>query len=128
MTIIETINFLEKIYKSFILISLFSLLLWRHFKGIYPSKALTCMKIFLYKQELLFRQGDQYLWPHCYMNNLYISHRYFYARFIICLKKLKKYFFAFKLSDILVSMLINIQMRTIIVIFTSLYEHNKLQV
>ena len=26
----------------------------RLFKGIYLSKALTCMKIFLYKQELLF--------------------------------------------------------------------------
>ena len=30
------------------------------------------MKIFLYKQELLFCQGDGYLWPHCCMNNLYI--------------------------------------------------------
>ena len=45
------------------------------FKGIYLSKAVTCMKIFLYKQELLFCQGDGYLWPHCCMNNLYISHR-----------------------------------------------------
>ena len=48
-------------------------------KGIYLSKALTCMKIFLYKQELLFCQGDVYLWSHCCMNNLYISHRSLYA-------------------------------------------------
>ena len=40
-------------------------------KGIYLSKALTCMKIFLYKQELLFCQGDGYFWPQCCMNNLY---------------------------------------------------------
>ena len=26
------------------------------------------MKIFLYKQELLFCQGDGYFWPHCCMN------------------------------------------------------------
>ena len=50
----------------------------RNFKGIYLSKALTCMKI-LYKQELLFCQGDGYFWPHCCMNNLYISHRSLYA-------------------------------------------------
>ena len=31
-------------------------------KGIYLSKALACMKIFLYKQELYFCQGDGYLW------------------------------------------------------------------
>ena len=48
-------------------------------KGIYLSKALTCMKFFLYKQKLLFYQGDGYLWPHCCMNNLYISHRLLYA-------------------------------------------------
>ena len=48
-------------------------------KGIYLSKALTCMKIFLYKQEFLFCQGEGYLWPHCCMNNLYISHRSLYA-------------------------------------------------
>ena len=48
-------------------------------KGIYLSKAFTCMKIFLYKQELLFYQGDGYLWPHYCMNNLYISHRSLYA-------------------------------------------------
>ena len=48
-------------------------------KGIYLSKALTCMKIFLYKQELLFCQGDGYFWPHCCMNTLYISHRSLYA-------------------------------------------------
>ena len=35
---------------------------------------------FLYKQKcLLFYQGDGYLWPHCCMNNLYISHRSLYA-------------------------------------------------
>ena len=37
------------------------------------------MKFFLYKQKLLFCQGDGYLWPHCCMNNLYISHRSLYA-------------------------------------------------
>ena len=42
-------------------------------KGIYLSKALTCMNIFLYKQELLFCQGDGYFWPHCCMNNLYLQ-------------------------------------------------------
>ena len=44
-------------------------------KGIYLSKALTCMKIFLYKQELLFCQGDRYVWPCRCMNNSFISHR-----------------------------------------------------
>ena len=48
-------------------------------KGIYLSKALTCMNIFLYKQELLFCQGDGYFWSHCCINNLYISHRSLYA-------------------------------------------------
>ena len=48
-------------------------------KGIYLSKALICMKFFVYKQELLFCQGDGYLWPRCCMNNLYISHRSLYA-------------------------------------------------
>ena len=28
---------------------------------------------------MLFYQGDGYLWPHCCMNNLYISHRSLYA-------------------------------------------------
>ena len=32
-----------------------------YFKGIYISKALTCMKFFLYKQKLLFYQGDEYI-------------------------------------------------------------------
>ena len=50
-----------------------------YIKGINLSKALTCMKIFLYKQELQFCQGDRYFWPHCCMNNLYISHRSLYA-------------------------------------------------
>ena len=48
-------------------------------KGIYLSKALTCMKNFLYKQESHFCQGDGYFWPHCCMNNLNISHRSLYA-------------------------------------------------
>ena len=48
-------------------------------KGIYLSKALTCMTSFLYKQELFFCQGDGYLLPHCCMNNLYISHRSLYT-------------------------------------------------
>ena len=42
-------------------------------KGIYDSIALTCMKFFLYKQKMLFYQGDGYLWPHCCINNLNIS-------------------------------------------------------
>ena len=42
------------------------------FKRIYLSKALTCMKMFLYKQELLFSQRDGYHWPNYCMNNLYI--------------------------------------------------------
>ena len=50
------------------------------YKGIYLSKALTCMKIFLYKKEFLFCQGDWYFWPHCCMNTLYISHRSLYAQ------------------------------------------------
>ena len=50
-----------------------------YLKGIYLSKALTCMKIFLYKHELLFCQGDRYLSPQCCMNNLYMSHRSLYA-------------------------------------------------
>ena len=33
-------------------------------KGIYLSKALTCMKLFLYKQNMLFYQGDGYLRSH----------------------------------------------------------------
>ena len=37
------------------------------------------MKFFLYKIKMLFYQGDWYLWPHCCMNNLYISHRILYA-------------------------------------------------
>ena len=49
------------------------------FKGIYLSKALTCIQIFLYKQELLFCLGDGYFWPYCCMNNLYISHISLYA-------------------------------------------------
>ena len=28
---------------------------------------------------MLFYQRDEYLWPHCCMNNLYISHRSIYA-------------------------------------------------
>ena len=53
---------------------------WDGLKGIYLSKALTCMKNFLYKQELHFCQGDGYFWTHCCMNNLYISHRSLYAQ------------------------------------------------
>ena len=37
------------------------------------------LKIFQYKQKMLFYQGDLYLWPHCCMKNLYISHRSLYA-------------------------------------------------
>ena len=31
-------------------------------KGIYLLKALTCMKFFLYKQKMLFYQGDRLLY------------------------------------------------------------------
>ena len=50
------------------------------FKGIYLSKAkaLTCMNFFLYKKNV-FYQGDGYLWPHCFINNLYILHGSHYA-------------------------------------------------
>ena len=48
-------------------------------KGIFLSKAPTCMKYFLYKKKMFFYQGNGYLWPHCCMNILYISHRSLYA-------------------------------------------------
>ena len=48
-------------------------------KGIYLSKALTCMIFFLYKLNMLFYEGDGCLWPYCCMNNLYISHRLLHA-------------------------------------------------
>ena len=55
----------SKFYANFVLLM-----------GIYLSKALTCKKSFLYKQRLLFfHEGDEYLLPHCCMNNLYISHK-----------------------------------------------------
>ena len=63
---------------DFIYIQIYNTI-FSYFKGIYLSKALTCMKNFLYKQELHFCQGDIYFWPHCCMNNLYISHRSLYA-------------------------------------------------
>ena len=47
-----------------------------HIKGMLLSKALTCMKIFLYKQKWPFCQGDGYLWLYCCMNNLYIHASY----------------------------------------------------
>ena len=68
-------NLLQFIHQVTIEIRSRKSLAQERFKGIYLSKALTCMKIFLYKQELLFCQGDGYLWPHCCMNNLYILHR-----------------------------------------------------
>ena len=61
-----------RIYEKYIS-TLWNIYFW--FKEIYLSKALTCMKIFLHKQELLFCQGDRHFWPDCCMNNLYISHR-----------------------------------------------------
>ena len=48
-------------------------------KGMDLSKALTSMKFFLYKQKMLFYHGNGYLWSHGCMNDLYISHRSFYA-------------------------------------------------
>ena len=53
--------------------------LFKNFKGIYLSKALTYMKLFLYKLKLLFYPEDGYLWPHCCMNDLFISHKSLYA-------------------------------------------------
>ena len=44
-------------------------------RGYILQKILLCMNFFLYKQKMLFYQGDRYLWPHCCMNNLYISQR-----------------------------------------------------
>ena len=44
--------------------------------GIYLSKALTFMIFFLYKQKMLFYQGDGYLWPHCYMNNIHLTSQF----------------------------------------------------
>ena len=44
----------------------------------YLSKALTCTKCFMYKQNS-FYQIEGYLSSHCCMNNLYISHRSLYA-------------------------------------------------
>ena len=76
------------------------LFLWMFdIKGVYLSKDLTCMKFFLYKwmfdikgiylsKDLtcihfscknVFYQGGGHLWPHCCVNNLYISHRSLYA-------------------------------------------------
>ena len=48
-------------------------------KGIYLSKALNGWIFFLCKQKMLFYRGDGYLWLHCCMNNVYISHRSLYA-------------------------------------------------
>ena len=45
------------------------------FKGTPVSKALTCMKIYLYKQKWQFCQTDQYFWLFCCMSNLHILHR-----------------------------------------------------
>ena len=39
------------------------------------TKALTCMKIYLYKQKWQFYQRDLYFWIFCCMNNFCISHR-----------------------------------------------------
>ena len=41
--------------------------------GIYLLNALAWIKVFLYTQKMFFYQGDGYLWPHWYMNNLYSS-------------------------------------------------------
>ena len=42
-------------------------------KGIYLSKALTCMKLFLYKQKCFFYQGGGYL-GHIVVLTIYTSH------------------------------------------------------
>ena len=54
-------------------------------------KILICLRWYIFQKLLLawnfsfinkncfFCQGDGYLWPHCCMNNLYISHRSLYA-------------------------------------------------
>ena len=47
-------------------------------KGMPSTKALTCMKIYLYKQKWQFCQGDLYFWLFCCMSNFCISHRLIY--------------------------------------------------
>ena len=48
-------------------------------KGLPIVKALTCMKIYMYKQKRQFGQGDRYFWLFCCMSNLYISHGLIYV-------------------------------------------------
>ena len=45
----------------------------RKFKGIYLSKALSCVKFFLYKQKLLFYQGHD-IFGHIVEWTIYTSH------------------------------------------------------
>ena len=55
-------------------------------KGVYLSKALTCMQFFLYKQNLLFYQGDGYLWPQCceLLKSCMLGRKVIYVRCINC--------------------------------------------
>ena len=50
------------------------------FKGTPITKALTCMKIYLYKQKWKFCQGDVYFWLFCCLSNFCISHRLIYIQ------------------------------------------------
>ena len=50
----------------------------RRLRGNIFQKLLPACFSFLYKFAF-FYQGDGYLWPHCYMNIIYISHRSLYA-------------------------------------------------
>ena len=50
------------------------------FKGTPITKALTCMKIYLYKQKWQFCQGDVYCWLFCCLSNFCISHRLIYIQ------------------------------------------------
>ena len=50
-------------------------------KEIYLSKAHTCMIFSCVNKKMLlfFYLREGYLWPHCCMNNIYITHRSLYA-------------------------------------------------
>ena len=50
------------------------------FKGTPITKALTCMKIYLYKQKWQFCRGDVYFWLFRCLSNFCISHRLIYIQ------------------------------------------------
>ena len=51
--------------------------IWR--RGYIFQKLLLAWIFSCINKNCLFYQGDGYLWPHCYMTNLYISHLSLYA-------------------------------------------------